>query len=139
MRIGIVAVLALVAISCGGESPTAPSKNNASGTWTGTFNAGNFAPRAVTLTLTQSGDTATGNWTSAASDWTGTLSGSISNGSFSGTATMSAPNALGIGQRCTGNAALSGAVTVNTMSLSGAGFTGSCTGMPTNVSWVLQR
>jgi hypothetical protein len=138
-RLLAVAVVAF-SVACGDDSPTRPENPNLSGTWTGNLES-NLTPFSVQMTLSQTGETVSGNWTSPI-DWNGTITGTVGTNSFTGSATLSAPNALGVGPRCTGTTSItSGSIGVvtTTLSLSGSGFTGSCTGMPQNVRFVLQK
>jgi hypothetical protein len=93
-----VALACLLLSGCGDDTPTRPSPPNLSGTWTGNMESSNLVSVSVQLTLAQTGDTMSGNWTSPV-DWNGTVTGTVGTNSFTGTATMSAPNALGTGPR----------------------------------------
>jgi hypothetical protein len=135
-------VLALVIAACGSDTPSSSTPvPNVTGSWTGTMESSNFDTRAVEVSFTQAGGTVNGDWSHAAADWNGTISGSISGTTFSGTFTFSGPSFTGIGPRCTGNASVSGPVTENapTVRWTSSGFTGSCSGMPANLVWNLQR
>ena len=99
-------VTALITVACG--SPTKPSEESVSGSWSGTLASSNFQTLAMTAQLTQAGTSITGTWAASIVDWSGTVTGTTSNGSFTGTMTLSAPNALGIGQRCTGTGSVTG-------------------------------
>lgn len=141
----VLLVVALLSIGCGGDSnpvgPTAAAPS-VEGLWTGNLESSNWPARAVNLQLTQAGGSVNGTWAASdGSDWNGTISGSVSGSSFSGNFTMSAPNATGVGVRCTGNGSVSGSVTPNATTLrwTSPGFTGSCNGQPLNVVWNLQR
>jgi hypothetical protein len=133
--------LLVAASACGDDGPTpapTPTIAQVSGVWTGNLASQNWATVAVNMTLSQSGSTVTGTWASP-SDWTGQISGTVDATSFTGTFTLSAPNALGVGPRCTGSSAVNGPAGGVTIRWTGAGFTGSCTGMPIGLTWSLQR
>lgn len=141
MRATLVFVLVLTVCACS-KSPTSPSNfAQVGGGWTGTFTSSNWNPLVVDLVLTQAGGDVTGTWAILSADWNGTISASVSKTTFTGTFTISAPNASGVGPRCTGNASVSGPASTgaNTMTLSSPGFTGSCTGLPLSVTLTLQR
>ena len=135
--------LALAAlVGCGGTSaPTAPTGPpppvNIAGNWTGNMASNNWPLQAVVMTLSQSGTSVNGTWTTS-TGWDGQVTGTVDTSSFTGTFTLSAPNALGVGQRCTGTASISGSAGA-TLHWSGAGFTGTCNGEPLNVTFTLQR
>lgn len=138
LTVAVVAVLFLSA--CGDDSPTAPSVAQLGGNWTGNMQSSNWVPVAVNLGLTQVSDNVTGTWAAPANDWNGTISGNASRTQFTGTFTITAPNTGG-GARCTGTASVSGPVSTSATSVTwtSPGFTGSCNGMPINLTWNLQR
>lgn len=141
----LILALALVVSACGSKSPTAPppppppQPAQVAGLWTGNLESSNWNTVAVELQLTQAGTAVNGTWASSTVDWNGTITGTVTPDSFSGSFTMSAPNALNVGPRCTGNASVSGPAGGNTFRWTGPGFTGSCTGMPTGFALNMQR
>lgn len=135
----VLAVVIVVSLSACGASPTEPSGASASGSWSGTLGSSNFQTLAMTMQLAQSGSSITGTWAAGIPDWSGTVSGTNSNGQFAGTMTLSAPNAAGIGPRCTGNASVTGTVAAAQLRWNSSGFSGSCTGMPQSVSLSLNK
>jgi len=141
--LGALLAVALMFSACGSTTPTNPTPvtPNIQGNWTGNLQSANYDPRAIDASFTQAGSSVNGNWTNQSSDWNGTISGTISGTTFSGTATISAPSFTGIGGRCTGNASVSGPVTPDTTTLrwTSSGFTGSCNGLPTGLVFNLQR
>jgi hypothetical protein len=137
-----VAVLALLSASCGGKSPVAPTPPppaNVAGSWTGNLQSSNWASQAVNTLFNQSGSSVSGTWSASPNDWNGTLTGTTDAATFTGTFTISAPNALGAGPRCTGTASVNGSASGVTLRWTSPGFTGSCTGMPVGLTWNLQR
>ncbi len=133
----------LLLTACGAKSsPTAPAPPQpaqVAGTWSGILASSNFQALAVVVQLTQTGSNVTGSWATP-NDWNGTITGSVDTSSFAGTFTLSAPNALGVGQRCTGTASVSGpASNGSTLRWTSPGFTGSCTGEPLSLVWTIQR
>jgi len=142
IRVPLAAVL-LVGSACGGSTPTAPAQPlpaNIAGRWTGNVVSSNYAAQALSLQLDQSSASVSGTWVVSPNDWNGTITGTTDPSSFTGTMTISAPNALGIGARCTGTAILNGpASSAATLRWTSPGFTGSCTGMPTGLVLNLQR
>ena len=140
-RAVLICCLTLFLGACGKDAPTAPTLPNLAGTWTGNLESTNFSATSVQLTLSQTSDTVSGNWTSP-NDWNGTVNGTVAANSFSGTVTISAPNSSGIGARCTGTSALTAGnvgPATTTLTISGSGFSGSCTGMPQNIRFVVQK
>lgn len=143
----VALILALLAPACGGDdkspaAPTPPQPAQVSGNWTGNFESSNWTAMALRVNITQSGASVTGTWADTTGrDWNGTINGTTDPSSFTGTVTISAPNAAGVGQRCTGTASFSGPASSGTTTLrwTSPGFTGSCTGMPLSVVWNLQR
>lgn len=141
--LGAVLAAAVIVAACGSTSPSNPSTvaTSIQGSWTGNLQSDNYDPRAIDASFTQAGSSVNGNWTNQSSDWNGTISGTISGTAFSGSATISAPNFTGVGNRCTGNASVSGPVAsgATTLRWTSSGFTGSCSGLPTNLVFNLQR
>lgn len=138
-RISVLLVcLGLVACS---KSPSSPSNfAQIGGSWQGTIASGNWQTFAIDLFLTQSAGTVTGTWGSAVADWNGQITGTVDKNSFSGTFTISTPQ-VGGGTRCTGSASIGGSASTGatTLTWTGAGFTGSCTGLPVAVTFALRR
>src|SRR5690606_34057611 len=130
-------IVSLVSLAgCGGESPTAPTPPppaNLAGLWQGTLEATNFAPQVVRLDLAQTGANVSGTWgVQTASNWNGTISGTVGPSSFTGTATFSSPSTTG--GRCTGTIAWSGSVTARQIEWTSPGVAGSdCYGLPANL------
>ena len=123
-RAAIAIVLVTLATGCGGDSPTNPSGSlNLSGSWTGTWQyvaSGVTVSDDVTATLTQSGSSATGPWTSA-SGATGQLSLTVAS-DLSGTITITqTPLASGA---CTASTALTGTATSSTLDFALAAISG---------------
>jgi hypothetical protein len=127
-------------LSCGGTKSTTspePAYPSVAGTWSGTIQTGNAGTVNAQITLAQSNSLLTGTWTSPA-DWIGTLAGTVdTKGSFTGSLTISTPNANG--SRCTGSGSFGGAFTTSRFSASSNGFSGDCPGLPTNVTVLTQR
>ena len=134
--LAIVALAGLLAASCG--SPDSPGLAQVAGNWTGNMQSSNWAAATVNVVLSQSAGAVTGTWTSAALDWNGTISGTVTPTDFTGTFTISVPT-LGVGGRCTGNGTVSGAAGGASVRWTGPGFTGSCSGLPVNLTWNLQH
>jgi hypothetical protein len=140
----LLLVIALLSAACGDKGPTAPSTPplpNLSGTWTGNLESSNWNAVSVQVQLSQTSDAVSGSWT-APNDWNGTVSGTVSTSSFAGTVTLSAPNALGTGPRCTGTSSLTAGnvgPASSTLTITGSGFSGSCAGMPQNIRFVVQK
>lgn len=135
----LLVVITLLSAACG--SPTAPSPSSVAGTWTGNMQSSNWNAIAVSVVLAQSAASVSGTWANASNDWNGTITGTTDPTSFTGTFTISTPNASGVGPRCTGTASVSGPASSGgqTVRWTGAGFTGSCTGLPVSLVWNLQR
>jgi len=143
IRVPLVAVLVL-ASACGSSTPTGPTPPpapaNIAGRWTGNLISSNYAAQAFSMQTSQSSASVSGTWVVSPNDWNGTITGTTDPSSFTGTITISAPNALGVGARCTGTASVSGpASSAATLRWTSPGFTGSCTGMPTGLVLNLQR
>jgi hypothetical protein len=141
-------ILLAVALNngCGGggssssPSPSSPSPApaapvNVAGTWTGTLESSNFAPRAISLDVVQGGSCVDGAWTTSPSEWDGAISGFADTASFSGT--MSIERSA---DKCTGIATVSGEVGTDTLRWTSTGFTGNCSaGLPQSVIVTLTR
>jgi hypothetical protein len=136
-------LLLLSLAACGGSgtptAPTPPPIANIAGNWTGNLSSTNYQQVAINLSLAQSGSSVTGTWVSSIADWNGQITGTTDASSFTGQFTLSAPNALGAGPRCTGTASISGSAGTTTLTWTGAGFTGSCNGEPVGLTFHLQR
>ena len=91
----LLVVLSLVAVNCGGDSPTAPSAPTVTGTWTGTLTSTSIPGLVATVsfTLAQSGSSVSGTWSSTGTFGPsgGTISGTISGSAVSVTASQSDP------------------------------------------------
>ena len=91
-RLVVVVALALVTSCGGGSMSPAPTPTlNLAGTWTGSWQfvtSGATVTDAVTATLTQTGSTATGTWTSE-SGATGQITNLTAQSSISGSLTIS--------------------------------------------------
>lgn len=136
------ALLFVVAASLAacGKNPNSPSNYaQIAGNWTGNLQSSNWNAAAVNVVLSQSNDAISGTWASGSFDWNGTITGTVSKTSFTGTFSLSAPRTGG--GRCSATAAVSGpaSTTGNTVTWTGAGFTGDCTGLPVGVTFNLQR
>lgn len=142
MRAVVLIVVFIVATACGGKSsPTTPSPPPqpaaVAGDWTGNLESQNFAAVAVSVNMTQANDAVNGTWASS-NNWNGIITGTTTPATFSGTFTVSLPAVNG--GRCTGTASVSGAAGGATITWTSPGFAGSsCTGMPVNLRWNLQR
>ena len=115
MRISaaLMLVCGLVASACGGSS-TGPSDTlNLAGAWTGTWtfvSAGATVSDSVTLTVTQTGNSASGQWSAAASGVTGAVTFTPT-ADFTGTATIS--QTLIVGGTCSATTTLTGTASAN--------------------------
>lgn len=135
-------VLSLTACGSTPAAPTPPpAPANVAGNWTGNLASSNWPTQATNMVLAQTGTSVSGTWSTPAggADWNGQVTGTVDPTSFTGTVTLSAPNALGVGPRCTGTASLSGPAGGSTIRWTGAGFTGSCTGEPIALIFNFQR
>lgn len=133
---GVLALVVCLSVACG--SKTAPSNTGLSGTWTGNVEftqGGQRAALAVLTEFSQAGATVTGTWGASVVNWSGTVSGTQSGSAFTGTFTISLPGASGL---CTGTASVSGPVG-QTLRWTSVGFVGTCTNMPLDVVFNLQR
>ena len=140
MRRLLIGVALTLAAAC--SNPNDPSNfAQVAGNWTGTLSSSNFAAVAVALTMSESGGTVTGTWASAIANWSGNISGTVDKNSFTGSFTLNAPNAAGVQNACSGSASVSGATSSQptTLTLTSAGFTGTCTGEPIGVVIAIQR
>ena len=107
--------------------PTGPVVNMA-GTWTGTVESANFAPRAVTLTVVQADNCVDGVWTDATGDWKGAISGLAAADSFSGQ--ISLERTANGGGKCEAGANISGPVAGDSFrwTAGALGAVGTCSG-----------
>lgn len=117
-RFAIVVVLALFA-ACGGDStPSAPTASfNLAGTWTGSWQfvtSGATVVDTVTATLTQSGATVSGTWTSE-SGATGQISSLAAQSSTTGSMTIS--QARLTGTACNATTSVSGTASASAIDL----------------------
>jgi hypothetical protein len=153
-RVPTIALLALTWLAlahCGGSTPpTAPSPPaqpapgdpppgiaSMAGRWIGTLESTNFASRVISMEIFQTADCVDGGWESQPAEWAGALSGLADVGSFEGIVSLERMSA---GTRCSGIAMVSGDVRRDTITLTGAGFSGNCPGgMPQAVAIVLRR
>lgn len=138
MFLGVTLVLA----ACGSHAtPTQPTPQpaNIAGNWSGTFdysnNGGRQAPRAILVNLTQAGSTVTGTYATDAFD--GTVSGTTSPTSFTGTLTFNAVTVNGAA--CTGTMAVSGGAGSATMAWTSPAVTANCGNTPTAITITVQR
>jgi hypothetical protein len=109
---------------------------NVAGTWTGTLESSNFAPRTVSLNVVQGGSCVDGAWMTSPSEWDGAISGYADSTSFSGSMSLER-----VADKCTGITSISGDVGTNTLRWTSTGFTGNCSGgaLPQSVILTLQR
>ncbi|MBM3777411.1 MAG: hypothetical protein FJW23_04100 [Acidimicrobiia bacterium] len=81
-------VLVAEAVGCG-ESPTRPTPlPSVSGNWTDALESSSNSARAVDVSISQAGNSVAGTWVNQSSDWNGTIGGTISGTTFTGTATL---------------------------------------------------
>ena len=117
-RVAIAAALMLFT-ACGGGS-TSPSPTpalNLAGTWTGSWQfvtSGATIVETVTATLTQTGSTVSGTWTSE-SGATGQISNLAAQASVSGSLTISQPTLTG--PTCTTTTSVSGTASASAIDL----------------------
>ena len=117
-RVAIAVALMLVT-ACGGGS-TSPSPTpalNLAGTWTGSWQfvtSGATIVETVTATLTQTGSTVSGTWTSE-SGATGQISNLAAQASVSGSLTISQPTLTG--PTCTTTTSVSGTASASSIDL----------------------
>jgi hypothetical protein len=137
-RAGVLFVL-LLPLACGSSSPTAPTPPpgpvtplppvvSIEGTWTGTVESANFAPRAVTLVIVQAYSCVDGDWRDATADWKGAISGLASADSFSGQ--VSFERSAAGGGKCIASGPISGTVEGDTFHWTAGTLTaaGTCNG-----------
>lgn len=138
LKRGALASCLLVALGCGGNSPTAPTPivvppASIAGSWSGTFQATQVSGGpyliAYVMALNQAGANVTGTWATAQAQ--GTVTGTTTPTSFSGTLTWN--GATVGGTACTGTFAVSGSAGSNTVNWSSPGVTANCNNLPTSV------
>jgi len=117
-RVAIAVALMLVT-ACGGgsTSPSATPALNLAGTWTGSWQfvtSGATIVETVTATLTQTGSTVSGTWTSE-SGATGQISNLAAQASVSGSLTISQPTLTG--PTCTTTTSVSGTASASAIDL----------------------
>ena len=145
-RLVAVFLASIIAISCGGGNPTAPSPPpppppaNIAGTWSGTLESSNYVPLAVFVTISQTSATVSGTWgaQTGTSGIAGNITGTVDPSSFTGTMTLSINQSAG----CSGSFNGAVATASSTMTWTSAGFTGNCNlnnGNPLSPRFVLQR
>lgn len=139
----LIVLLALLCAACGSDptpvAPTPPSPASVAGTWSGTLQGsqpiqGAFLIAAV-MTLNQSGPTVTGTWSTGNAN--GTVSGTTTASSFTGTFTWNASTATGA--PCTGTLAVSGSAGGNTVNWTSPLVTGNCSNLPNSLTLAMQR
>ncbi|MGE0043614.1 MAG: hypothetical protein AB7H88_07775 [Vicinamibacterales bacterium] len=130
-----MAPLALAAVAAGcSDRPTSPSPAQVAGDWSGTLESANYQARAVTLTLTQAGESVNGTWTGG--DWDGAITATVDGNRASGTVTIRMPALVG---RCESSAAFGGDASSSTMTWNVVGFDGECASPPAGARFVIQR
>jgi hypothetical protein len=136
-RFGLAVLVATLVSACG---TTAPSEANLAGNWAGTMLSTEGTDQGtveIVMTLTQAGASVSGTWGIAGLPFfqlaNGSLLGTVTASSFSGTFTFNTLNPNG--EVCTGTFAVSGNAGAN-MTWTSPGWTGSgnCTNLPTNIS-----
>ena len=121
-RITWVLLMVVFLAACG--SSYGPTPVNLAGTWSGTVSSTSFSPRPITVTLSQDGLSVRGAWSS--SDWTGTISGTADNTTFSGEVSLPAvPDPLAGGE-CLGTVMIRGDAAPNAVHWTSYGWKGSC-------------
>ena len=111
----LVALLLLPA--CGGGSTSPSPALNLAGTWTGSWQfvtSGATIVDTVTATLTQTGSTVSGTWTSE-SGATGQISNLAAQSSITGSLTISQPTLTGAA--CTATTSVSGTASASSIDL----------------------
>lgn len=116
-RFAIVALTLLAACGGGSTSPSPAPSLNLSGTWTGSWQfvaSGATIVDTVTATLTQTGSTVSGTWTSE-SGATGQITNLAAQASASGSLTISQPTLTG--PTCTATTSVSGTASASSIDL----------------------
>jgi hypothetical protein len=113
---GCVVLLLILASACGNSSPSAPSPATVAGNWSGMYQGvqlGLPLHDAIVMNLTQAGSSVNGTWTitnpQASNGYSaagGTVSGTTTANSFSGTLTIN--GTTNSGAACSGTFAVSG-------------------------------
>jgi hypothetical protein len=141
--------LAGMLTSCGATAPTPSASSpaapigpivNMAGTWTGTFASANFPTQTITMMVYQTTNCVDGAWSSASSDWAGSISGYAGEASYSGL--VSFERTAAGGGKCLASATISGPVTGNTLHWTAASLNpiGACDGeLPQSIVIDLQR
>lgn len=141
-RVSVFLVL-LTGLACHG-STTAPTPANVAGTWSGTMSftdsIGQFA-QTVTMNLTQSGATVSGTWQTSGGRLpkNGTIGGTTTTSSFSGTFTVTITNPS-TGTSCNGTLSVSGSAGGSALTWTSPGVVGGCPlDPPTNITFTVVR
>jgi hypothetical protein len=137
-RLILLAILAVALTGCEEQiivAPPTPEPVDIAGAWGGILRASGLPDAPVILNIFQSSATFTGQWSSTASGWSGTLTGTIDpDGVISGgtiTISTAAP--------CTDAAPLSGATSTSRLELASPGFGSICAGVPGSMTMDLSR
>ena len=125
MRRVLVIFVLITGSAC--SSPSGPSSVGAatdiSGAWSGTFASSNNPTMQLGMTITQTGSTVSGTWTSTSVDWNGQITGNMDGSSFSGQLAFTGTAASG--SVCTGTANIAGTASTSSVSFtSSTGVTG---------------
>jgi hypothetical protein len=114
----IVVLCALATSGCSSASaapappvftaPSGPTPFNIAGNWSGTFQSNNLPARPITMTIVQTSSCVDGAWKDAAGQWTGAISGSATDVSFSGQ--ISFERTADAGGACMATATVSGSI-----------------------------
>lgn len=126
-------VLAAFVAGCN-DSPTSPSPAQIAGEWSGTLESTNYQARAVTVTLTQAGESVNGTWVGG--DWDGSITATVDGNRASGTVTIHMPALVG---RCESSGAFGGSASSSTMTWTVVTFDGECGAPPASARFVIQR
>jgi len=97
---------------------------------------GTHGNQSLLVNLTQTGQSVAGAW-SAANGWEGRISGVIEQNTFAGEATFTGSSVNRV--ECDGQGTFRGSASSDALSWASTGFTGSCSGLPANLRFVLQR
>jgi hypothetical protein len=134
-----VVALACAFVAACGSTPAAPTPPaSVAGGWSGTVQytaGGTPGTQAVLMDLTQAGDTVNGTY--SAQNFNGTVTGSTTPTSFSGTFTFNARTVTGAS--CSGTFAASGTAGGATLTWTSPGVTATCTGTPVNLTIAVQH
>jgi hypothetical protein len=110
------------------------------GTWNGTIESANFAPRTIKMIVVQSGNCVDGVWDSSPPEWTGAISGFATVDSYTGQ--ISLERQASDGSKCTAVGNVAGPVTDATLRWTGDTMkaVGPCSGdLPTSIVITLRR